>query len=137
MVKYFVWLTFVVAFGCSEQAPLPAEQSSDGHGKVLLLGVYCKSSEEGSVNWGDGTTSDLFRQRNSHTYVHNGSYTVTVQCGNWPFGSRYITHANVNTAVEQAAFFGLSGAALSGIAALITAIVGVLTFLLGKGQKKD
>ena len=135
-----VLLVLVVLWfrGCGDHAPIEPTQSENGHGEVVLPGgVMCMQdgNSDGEIDWGDGTTTDLFNE-NNHTYAKNGSYKITIKCaGMWPFADRFVTHANINTAAPSTGIFGLDGPVLSGIAAIITAIVGVAGFLLGRKRK--
>ncbi len=125
--------------GCAQDAPIAPSQTAAGHGEVAFPGAGMCHPEGGEVDWGDGTKEMLSSLgSNTHTYADNGSYAVTIKCNNavWPFG-RSVTRANVNTAQPAKAFWGLSGAVLSGIAALITSIVGFLTFLIGRKTGKN
>jgi len=132
-----VCVVLVLLAGCSRHTPLAAEPTGKQHGEVGLPRAAMCANGDGQIDWGDGTKTDLFTQENSHTYAYNGSYSVTVKCdGIWPFADRYVTRANVNDAAPAQPFLGLSGAGLTGLAALITAIIGVLTFYFGLKRGK-
>jgi hypothetical protein len=123
--------------GCAKYAPISPTRTDKGHGEVYFpYSGMCSPADNGTVDWGDGTKTDLFRD-NQHIYAYNGSYTVIIRCdGPWFLADTYKTRANVNDAQPSPSHFGLSGAALSGIAALITAIVAVLTFFVGLKRGK-
>ena len=140
LVPLLVVVVLIVLWvrGCPDHAPTDPFQTDSGHGEVMLFAsIMCmeNGNVNGEIKWGDGSTSELYTE-NRHTCAKNGSYKITVKCaGMWPFVDRFVTQANVNTAAPSSGFFGLDGPVLSGIAALITAIVAVAGFLLGRKQK--
>ena len=92
--------------------------------------------DEGTLNWGDGSKTALMglSGRIAHKYAYNGNYKVELVCSGIPlFRDAYIDYVQVSGLGEAPA--GLLGN-LSGIAALITAMVGVLTFFAGRASKK-
>ena len=108
---------------------------ANGHGDVAFDSAPC-GDDEGSIDWGDDTITSDFQLK--HTYAYNGSFKVHIRCeptGAF-FSEKYVTRANVNTAQPPPpSYLGLTLGALSGIAALITAVVGALAFLAGRKTK--
>ena len=136
-------------FGCAENSPNAPEQVPDGHGKVIFttsmsqyFGDYCW------IDWGDGTNTKtpLYQKSSSHTYLYNGSYKVVLTCSRGRYESfrwlpieqkfRYNSRANVNMALEPQSIWGLSIKTITALAALITAIVALLSFLAGRKSKQ-
>jgi hypothetical protein len=125
---------------CAEHTATGPYQDTQGHGRVEYSSRICVDDEGidqgGSIDWGDGTTTMYARYIN-HNYAYNGTYTITIRCGSWPyffpFGSKHVTQANINTAVE-APPSAFSAGMISAVAALIASIVGALSFVAGRRQ---
>ena len=127
--------------GCSKPLLYAPQQTDKGHGQVELSGPLCDNYGLGELKWGDGTQELVIGNQFNiphHTYTYNGSYELRLTCGGWSTGDHatYYSQANVNTALEKPRLWGLSGAGLSGMAALITSVVGLLTFVAGRKSAK-
>ena len=130
------------ASGCSENIVVTSLMEPDRHGRVVVLASAgaCADSLLGTIDWGDGAVTNR-RDEVTHVYAFNGTYNVTVRCGEWPyfsiFGSKSFGLASVNDAATAPSPSSLSGSVLSGIAALITALIAALTYAFGKrsGEK--
>lgn len=58
--------------------------SYETEGELAVSPVYHGTNLSGTVDWGDGSTSDL-RQEETHSYNAEGKHTVTVTTGNFDF----------------------------------------------------
>ena len=73
------------------------------HGQVVVLesAGACADSRLGTIDWGDGAVTNR-RDGNTHVYAFNGTYNMTLRCGEWPyfsiFGSKSFGLASVNDA---------------------------------------
>ena len=108
-----------------------------GQPTVMVVGFHegCVDRLD-TIDWGDGATT-YYLDAQTHNYAFNGTYEVILRCGSWPYtgsiGTKYVGRAAVSTAATPPpSFFGLSGPVFSGIAALVTALVGAMTYLFGK-----
>lgn len=131
----------------------PPHPSARGHGEVEMLekcgtdnytdwkGEAQQGYMEAELDWGDGTVdaqaySGFGEAPALHTYAYNGSYKVEIICGHWPHKRVLISGANVNNAAEKPQPASSPFADWKGIAAMVTAIVGVLSFITGRKTAK-
>jgi hypothetical protein len=125
-------LLSLVLVSCGDE-PLSVEVRDRGEVEVTGL----PNDTEWDINWGDGSTDNNGLFPAKHYYAYNGEYRIkaTDHRGSWPFERTASVQVGVTTAKDKQRWNVVGG--MSALAALIAAVVGLLSFLVGRRQGRN